>query len=224
MLPPRPGIAILAAALATPAALATAAGLATTPVLAIERDAYRDIRGRYEGLTLRLRLDLKAATRAPIPNVLSLEGLGHGSERAPILFGRLEKVYIERVTREGGTRLGLTLYRSREEADRLRASDVPSPMMPNPNFGGTLAAFARQGSTSVILDLRSRKQDGRAQLAEIEVLLERLFYRGEPPREELEDYVRAHPGMPISRLQAITGLDPDTIRRLVQEAAPPRAD
>jgi hypothetical protein len=30
--------------------------------------------------------------------------------------------------------------------------------------------------------------------------------------------------MPISRLQAVTGLDADTIRRLVQEAAPPRAD
>jgi hypothetical protein len=212
MLRPRAGSAILAAA------------LATTSIVAVERHVYRDIRGRYEGLTLRLRLDLKAATQAPIPNVLSLEGLGYGSERAPILFGRLEKVFVERVTREGGTRLGLTLYRSREEADRLRASAVPSPLMPNPNFGGTLAAFARQGSTSVILDLRAGKKDPDAQQAEIEVLLDRLFYRDEPPREELENYVRTHPAMPISRLQAVTGLDADTIRRLVQEAAPPRAD
>lgn len=205
------------------AALLLAASI--TPLPAIEKATYRDIRGRYEGLTLRLRLDLKAATQAPIPNVLGLEGLRHGSERAPILFGRLEEVFVERVTREGASRLGLTVYRSREEAERLRASAVPPPMMMgNPNLGGTLAAFARQGSTSVILELRAGKKDPDGQRREIETLLQRLFHHSEPPREELEDYVRRHPGVSISRLQAITGLDAESIRRLLQEAAPPRAE
>lgn len=198
--------------------------LTAAPAGAIERSILRDLRGRYEGLTLRLRLDLKAATRAPVPNVVTLDGIGYGSERAPVIFGRLEPVHIERIAREGSDRLGLTVYRSREEADRLRASAIPPPMMANPNLGGTLAAFALQGSTSVILDLRAGKKDPQGQLAEIETLLDRLFYRQDPPREDLEDFVRSHTGMGISRLQSLTGLDADTIRRLMQEAAPPRAD
>lgn len=209
-----------------PLLLAALIAAATTgPLPAIDRDSYRELRGRYEGLTLRLRLDLKAATQAPIPNVLGLEGLGYGSERAPILFGRLEEVFVERVTREGARRLGLTVYRSREEAERLRASAVPPPMMMgNPNLGGTLAAFARQGSTSVILELRAGKKDPDGQRREIETLLQRLFYHSDPPREDLEDYVRRHPGLSISRLQGITGLDAAAIRRLLQDAAPPRAE
>jgi hypothetical protein len=195
--------------------------LAPAPAGALERGVYREIRGRYEGMTLRLRLDLKAPVRAPIPNILTLDGLGHGSERAPVLFGRLEKVFVERVTREGRERLGLTLYRSREDADRLRASAIPPPMSANPNLPGTLAAFARQDSTSVVLELRAGRDDPQAQLREVEILLRRLFYDADPPRADLEDYVRRHPGLSIARLQALTGLDADTIRSLVAEAAPP---
>src|SRR5260221_700340 len=112
----------------SPALLASAVAallLASTgPAPAVDRDVYKEIRGHYEGLTLRLRLDLMAARRALPPNTLSLDGLAHARENAPVLFGRLERVLLQRVTNTGKTRLELTVYRNREEADRLRASAI----------------------------------------------------------------------------------------------------
>jgi hypothetical protein len=194
------------------------------PATPVSREAFKEIRARYEGLTLRLRIDLKAAISAAIPNVVSLDGVGYGRERAPVVFGRMEKVYLERIASEGSARLGLTVYRSREEADRLRASAIPQPTSANPNFGRTLAAFAQQGSTSIVLELKAAKKDPQAQREEIEALLDRVFYRDEPGREEMERFVREHRGMPISRLRSLTGLDAGTIRRILDEAeAPPAA-
>jgi len=205
------------------ASLLVATCLSSAPALrAVQRDTYKDIRGRYEGLSLRLRIDLKAAGRATDPNVVSLDGVGYPSERSPILFTALDTVYVQRITNEGGTRLGLTVYRSQEEADRLRASAIPMPSMANPNYGRTLATFALQGSTSVILELKAEKKDAPAQLAEIEALLDRVFYlKSEPTREELEIFVRRHTGWPISRLRAATGLAEEDIRALLKEAAEP---
>ena len=54
-----------------------------------------NIRSRYEGLSLRLRVDLKAAGRATDPNVVSLDGVGYPSERSPILFSALDTVYVQ---------------------------------------------------------------------------------------------------------------------------------
>jgi hypothetical protein len=194
--------------------------LSVGPAEAIHRDAFREARDRYEGLTFRLRLELRAAGHAVEPNVVSLEGVGGGRERSPVLFGRLEKVYVERVMSEGATRLGLTVYRSQEEAERLRATAIPQPGNPNPNFGRTMAAFAQQGSTTVVLDLKSGKKDPQGQLEEIETLLGRVFYlKGEPTREELEDFVRQNRGMPMSRLRSLTGLPAEAIRALLSEGA-----
>src|SRR6266850_1138573 len=148
------------------AALFVVAWAGPAPELpAVQRDTYKDIRGRYEGLSLRLRVDLRAAGRATDPNVMSLAGVSYPVERSPILFGALDTVYLQRVTSEGGTRLGLTIYRSQEEADRLRASAIPAPTMANPNYGHTLATFAQQGSTTVMLELQAGKKDAPGQLA-----------------------------------------------------------
>src|SRR5256885_11038996 len=115
---------------------------AAAPALrAVQRDTYKDVRSRYEGLSFRLRVDLRAAGRATDPNVVSLDGVGYPSERSPILFSALDTVFVQRITSEGGTRLGLTVYRSQEEADRLRASAIPGPSMANPNYGRTLATI-----------------------------------------------------------------------------------
>jgi len=174
---------------------------------------------------LRLRVDLKAAGRATDPNVVSLDGVGYPSERSPVLFSALDTVYVQRITNEGGTRLGLTVYRNQEEADRLRASAIPMPSMSNPNYGRTLATFAQQGSTSVVLELKAGKKDAPAQLAEIETLLDRVFYlNSEPTRDELETFVRRHTGWSISRLRAATGLPEDDIRAILKDAAEPGAD
>ncbi|MBI4168494.1 MAG: hypothetical protein HY510_01000 [Acidobacteria bacterium] len=208
---PARSAAILLALLLAPAA----------PAAPVSREIYKDIRGRYEGLTLRLRIDLKAGTSAAIPNVVSLDGVGYGRERAPVVFGRMEKVYLERITSEGSTRLGLTVYRSHEEADRLRASAIPQPTTANPNFGRTVAAFAQQGSTSIVLELKAGKKDAQGQRQEIETLLDRVFYREEPGREEMEEFVRRHRGLPVSRLRSVTGLDVEVIRRILDEAAAP---
>jgi hypothetical protein len=193
-----------------------------TPAPAVQRETFRDVRGRYERMTLRLRIDLRKSVNAAAPNVISLDGVGYGSERAPVLFGRLERVFIDRVTDEGGTRMTLTVYRSQEEARTLRATDIPQPGNPNPLFGSTMAMWAQGGSTSVELSLKTGKKDQAGQLAEIEALLDRVFYvSGDPPRLELEDYVRRHRGASIGRLRDLTGLTPEEIRAIVEEPAAP---
>jgi hypothetical protein len=203
------------------AALAACLSLcAPRSVRAIQKDTYREIRDRYEGLALRLRIDLKTAVGATDPNLVSLDGVGYPSERSPVLFGSLETVFLQRITSEGGSRLGLTVYRSEEEASRLRASAIPGPSMANPAYGRMLATFARQGSTTVMLELKAGRKDPQGQMNEIEILLDRVFYlQSEPSREDLENFVRRHTGMPISRLHALTGLPEDVIRSLVKEAA-----
>jgi len=191
----------------------------TGPAPAVDRDVYKEIRGRYEGMTLRLRVDLMAARRALPPNIMSLDGMSHARENAPVLFGRLEKVFLERVTNAGKTRLELTVYRNHEEADRLRASAIPQPMGGNPLAGRTLAAFAQQGSTSVILELRAGKNEPQEQLSEAETLLDRLFFlKSEPSREELEDFVRKNHGLSLGRLRDLTGLPAERVRELLREA------
>jgi hypothetical protein len=203
---------------------ALAAGLATDPAAAINRQAYKEARSRYEGMTLRLRVDLRPDTSARSPNTISLQGVGYARERDPILLSRLERAFLDRVAGEGATRLVLTLYRSEDEARRLRASAIPQPTLVNPNAGRTLAAFARQGSTTVLLELTASKSDPSGQLDEIDTLLDRLFYlKSEPAEEDLRRFVLEHPGLPLSRLHALTGLDAEVIRSLIAEAvaAPP---
>src|SRR2546425_177748 len=201
--------------------VALAAGLLSfTDARAIQRDIFKEIRSRYEGRSFQLRIDLKAAGRATDPNVVSLDGVGYPSERSPILFSSLERVYLQRITSEGATRLGLTVYRSEDEANRLRASAIPGSTMANPNFGRTLATFAQQGSTGVVLEVKAGKKDPQGQLAEIETLLDRVFYlKSEPTRDDLETFVRRHTGWSISRLRAVTGLPEEDIRALLKETS-----
>ncbi len=199
-------------------ALAAVAALSAPPPSAVERDVYREIRGRYEGLVLPLKIDLKSAVTATPPNTVSLEGIGYARESAPILFGRLEKVYVQRVINDGKTHLELTIYRSKDEADRLRASDIPQPMLNNPMAGRTLAGFARQDSTSVLLEVTAGRKEPARQMEEIETLLKKIFYIGsEPSVEELEQFIRAHHGMGMSRLRALTGLPSERIRAILEE-------
>jgi len=206
--------------------VAAAIGLPAIPAPAgaIDRDLYKDLRGRYEGMTLKLRIDLKTAAQSAFPNRIGLDGVGYGRDTAPVLFGRLENVFIDRITSEGSARLGITVYRSEEEAIRTRAMAIPQPGMANPNLGRTMAAFAQQDSTSLVLDLKASKKDPQAQLAEIETLLHRVFYLTDPTHDELVAFVRTHAGWPLSRLQTLTGLPVEQIRAIQQEvAAPPRA-
>ena len=188
---------------------------------AVPRKTYRAFRDRYEGMTLRLRVDLRPATHAGPANTASTEGIGYGRERSPVLFSRLERVYLDRVTSEGARRLGLTVYRSQEEAYRLRASAIPQPSIVNPHASSTLAAFAQLGSTTIVLELKAGKKEPDRQREEIGSLLGRVFYLdAEPSREELEQFILEHRTDPIGRLREVTGLEGGEIRAILDRALP----
>lgn len=195
--------------------------LAVSPAGAISRDLLKDLRAEYEGMSYRLRVDLRPADVATAPNVMSTEGVGYARERSPVLFHRLQKVYIDRVTNDGKRRIGLTIYRSAGEAEQYRALAIPPPALANPNAGGTLAAFAQTDSTEVVLELKAPKSESGAQREEIERLLRRLFYiASEPSREELEEFVLAHRDAPIGQLQSMTGLEGRQIREILERESP----
>jgi hypothetical protein len=211
-----PRLPILPVGLACAAFLFAAGGAP-----AIDRDLGRDLRDRYEGRTLRLKVDLRSAAQAAEPNRISLEGVGYGRETAPVLFYRFEPVFVERLTSEGGARLSLTIYRSAEEAQRMRAVSIPAPVIGNPAGVNTMGAYARGGSTSVMVDLKAGKKDPAAQRREADELLGRLFYlAGAPARSDLEAFVLEHRNFTVTRLSTITGLTPDEVRVLTTAPGP----
>jgi hypothetical protein len=195
--------------------------LAASPAGAIKRDLFKDLRAEYEGMTFRLRVDLRRADTATAPNVVSALGVGYARERSPVLFHRLQWVYIDRVTNDGKRRIGLTIYRNAGQAEQYRALAIPPPALANPNAGGTLAAFAQTDSTAVLLELTAPKSETGAQRQEIETLLRRLFYiASEPTREELEEVVLMHSGASMGQLQALTGLEIQEIRKILERVSP----
>lgn len=193
--------------------------LATSTALAVPRAVLSHLRPQYEGRTLRLRVDLRSSASAIEPNIMTMEGMGYARRETPVLLGRLETVYLERLESEGGTRVSLTIYRNQDEIKQLRATAVPPPAITGIPAGMSPSpAFARSGSTSVILELSAPKSDAAAQQKQIEEMLGRIFYLdGDPPREELEQFVREHHGWPLSRLASVTGLPEDDIRDLIQQ-------
>jgi hypothetical protein len=205
------------AAVAAAGVVLLSGGFGVGAAWAIEKGTYRTLRDRLEGRTLRLRVDLRAADTPLAANTISLEGMRHGRETSPVLFMQMQTVYVQRVINLGKTRLGLTVYRSEGESKYLRGA-VPPPYAANPNATGTVAAYARQGSTGINLELKAARSDPAAQLKEAETLLDRLFYMsGEPSREELEFFVRRHPYLPLSQLEKLTGLDEATVKGLVEQ-------
>jgi hypothetical protein len=190
---------------------------AAVPCFAVARAVLTHLRPQYEGRTLRLRVDLRSSASSIEPNVMTMEGIGYARKEAPVLFGRLETVYLERMESEGGTRVSLTIYRNEDEIKQLRATAVPPPAITGiPTGMSPSPSFARSGSTSVILELSAPKNDQAAQSKQIEDLLGRLFYLdGDPSREELEQFVREHRGWPLPRLAAVTGLREEDIKPLL---------
>ena len=192
------------------------------PALAIKRSLFKEIRARYEGMTLRLRADLRPATVTTTPNVISDAGIGYVRERSPVLFRRLQKVYIGRLTNNGKQRLELTIYRSAGEADRYRALAIPPPALANPHASSTLAAFAQLDSTSVLIELQAGKKEPARQREEIDALISRLFYvEDEPTYEELVAVILQNRGATMRTLRALTGLEQKAIMRILEEAVPP---
>jgi hypothetical protein len=202
-------------------ALSIAALLLGAPAGAVKRDVYNGLRAEYEGLTFRLRIDLRPATAAGSPNVVSAAGVGYARERTPVLFHRLQPVYLDRISNDGGQRVGLTVYRSADQARQYRALAIPPPAIVNPNASGTLAAFAQTDSTSIIIELQAGRKEPDRQRGEIETLMRRIFYVAEEPsREELEEAVLRLRGASMAEMRALTGLETDEIRAILERAAP----
>jgi hypothetical protein len=207
---------------AAPLAAALILALSPLAATAVDRDVARAIRGAYEGRTLRLRHDLRSAAHAVEPNVFAIGGMGYGSETSPVLFWRLETVFLDRVTSEGGSRVSLTIYRSADDARNMRATAIPAPSLGNPAADRSQVAFARTDSTSVMLELAAGRKDPEGQRREITTLMERLFYiDADPTRAEIEGFVLQHRDWTVSRLASITGLTPDDVRAVITGA--PRA-
>jgi hypothetical protein len=186
------------------------------PVFAVSREVAGALRDTFEGRTLRLRIDLHSAAHSVEPNVMTVSGMGYGREGSPVLFHRMEMVFVDRVTSEGGSRVSLTIYRSETEARDLRANAIPGPMPGGPTAALSTTAFARTDSTAVILELGSGRKDPAAQRREVMALLDRLFYIDtEPARDEVEAFVLQHRDWPVARLAALTGLTQDEVRALV---------
>ncbi len=201
--------------------LAAAVLTTVAPAGAVNRQLFREVRADYEGMTFRLRIDLRPATVASTPNVVSAEGVGYARERSPVLFHRLQNVYIDRVTNDSKRRIGLTIYRSADQAKEYRALAIPPPALANPNAAGTLAAFARTDSTAILIELKAGKKEPDLQRGEIETLLRRIFYiASEPTRMDLEEAVLRHLGASMARMRALTGLESDEIREILERASP----
>ena len=201
--------------------LAAAVLTTVAPAGAVNRQLFREVRADYEGMTFRLRIDLRPATVASTPNVVNAEGVGYVRERSPVLFHRLQNVYIDRVTNDGKRRIGLTIYRSADQAKQYRALAIPPPAFANPNASGTLAAFAQTDSTAVLIELKAGKKEPDLQRREIETLLRRIFYiASEPTREDLEEAVLRHLGASMARMRDLTGLESDEIREILERASP----
>lgn len=205
-----------AALTATVAMAVLLAATTPPPAGAVGREVTRAVREAYEGRTLRLRIDLRSAAHSVEPNVLALAGMGYGREGSPVLFHRMERVFVDRVTSEGGRRVSLTIYRSEGEARDLRANAVPPPALGTPGAAQTTASFARADSTAVVLELAAGRKDPAAQRREITDLLGRLFYiDSEPSRAEIEEFILRHRDWPVGRLSALTGLSQDDVRLLI---------
>jgi hypothetical protein len=213
------------ARISRPLLMLAAVLLSASPADAVKRDLFRNVRAEYEGMTFRLRIDLRPANVAGTPNVVSTAGVGYVRERSPVLFHRLQKVYIDRVTNEGKQSIGLTIYRSADQADQYRALAIPPPALANPHASSTLAAFAQTDSTEVVIELQAGKKEPGAQLEEIETLLRRIFYiASEPTREEYEEIILRNRGASIGQLRALTGLETDEIVEILEGVSPDRPD
>ena len=192
-----------------------------TGAAAVSRDLARALRDEYEGRALQLRLDLDSAAHALEPNVLGLGGIAHGRENGQVIFYRLETVYVDRVTSEGGSRLTLTLFRSGEAARRLRSQAIPPAITGIPSASGSIATYAASDSTTVALELEAGRKDPEGQRREIETLLGRLFYlESKPTRDDLTRFVAEHRDWPVTRLATLTGLPPDTVREILAALGP----
>lgn len=195
------------------------------PALAVKRDVVRGFQEDFGARTYRLRVDLQATNYMSVPNVMTAKGFKYLGRQFPVLFRKMQMVYLDRISNESGQSVALTIYRSRDDAGQIRGSMPSAPMNPAAGASETaLGSFAREFSTTVILELTAEKTDLDGQRAQILDLLQKVFYvREEPTFEEKEAFIRENPDLPIRKLVEMTGLPEQAVRRILEHhpAEPP---
>ena len=195
------------------------------PALAVKREVIRDFQEDFGGRSYKLRVDLQGTNYMSVPNVMSAKGFKYQGRQFPVLFHRLQLVYLDRISNETGKSVALTIYRSRNDAGQIRGSIPSAPMNPAAGASETaLGSFAREFSTTVVLELSAEKKDLDGQREQILDLLQKVFYvREEPSFEEKEAFIRENRDLPIPKLMDLTGLPEQAVRHILEHkpAEPP---
>ena len=196
------------------------------PALAVKREVIRDFQEDFGGRSYKLRVDLQGTNYMSVPNVMSAKGFKYQGRQFPVLFHRMQMVYLDRISNETGKSVALTIYRSKNDAGQIRGSIPSAPMNPAAGASETaLGSFARDFSTTVVLELTAEKKDLDGQREQILDLLQKVFYvRAEPSFDEKEAFIRENRDLPIQKLMDLTGLPEQAVRNILEHrpADPPR--
>jgi hypothetical protein len=192
--------------------------LVPRPALAVKRDVIRGFQEDFGGRTYRLRVNLQGTNYMSVPNVMSAKGFKYVGREFPVLFRRMQMVYLDRISNESGKSVALTIYRTKNDAGQIRGSIPSAPMNPASGASETaLGSFARDFSTTVILELTAEKTDLDAQREQILELLQKVFYvREEPTFEEKQAFIRENRDMPVQKLMDLTGLPEQAVRQILE--------
>lgn len=187
------------------------------PALAVKREVIRGAQEDFGGRSYRLKVDLQGTNYLSVPNVMTAKGFKYQGRQFPVLFHKMQMVYLDRVSNDSSKTVALTVYRTKDDAGQIRGSLPSAPM--NPATAGAaetaLGAFARAFSTTVILELTAEKKDLPGQRQQILELLRQVFYvKEEPSFEEKEAFIRENPDLSIPRLVEMTGLPEEMVRRI----------
>ena len=206
---------------APPVAFALALLFGVSSASAVRREVVRDLQDEFGGRSFQLRVDLQRTNYFSAANVLDARGLTHQGRTLATLFLQMETVFLERVVSDGGKSVALTVYRNRDEAQRIRGA-VPGQAFPvGGDLGATMGNFARDLSTTVVLEVAAEKSDPDAQQRQFLELLDRLFYmKTAPTYEEKEAFITAHRTLPLGRLTEITGLSDEVVRGILKKTEP----
>jgi hypothetical protein len=188
---------------------------------AVKREVIKEFQEELAGHTFRLRVDLQGTNYLAVPNIVDQQGFHYRGRQFPVLFRQMEMVYLDRISSDGNKAVAMTLYRNKKDAGQIRGAIPAPPLGPaGQSAETTLGSFARDLSTTVILELRAEKKDPDAQRGQIRELLSRLFYYNvEPTHAEREAYILSHRDVPVFKLAATTGLPEEMVREILKRDA-----
>jgi hypothetical protein len=197
--------------------------LLASDAAAVKREVIREFQDELAGRTFRLRVDLQGTNYLAVPNIVNREGFHYRGRQFPVLFREMEMVYVDRVSSDGNKTVALTLYRNKKDAGQIRGAIPAPPLGPvGQSAETTLGSFARDLSTTVILELHAEKSDPNSQRAQIRELLSRVFYyNAEPTHAEREAYILSHRDVPVFKLSETTGLPEEMVKQILQRDAEP---